>query len=158
MILRVVLGAVLTAALLGVTAPALSAAQADATDAAVERRLTTLAERLQTMVATDDATPDRGARRIAEVRLPERTLTSAGVGSLRFHSREGVGVASWRAGDASAASSRLVGVPIRPATGSLTLREPGVHRLAFGLRTRDGRTVVTVRRLAGAADSHREDR
>lgn len=158
MILRVVLGAVLTAALIGATAPALSVAQADATDAAVERRLTTLSERLETMVATDDATPGRGARRLAEIRLPAQTLTSAGVSSLRFHSREGVGVASWQAGDASGASKRLVGVPIRPAGGSLTLREPGVHRLSFGLQVRDDRTVVTVRRLGSAADSPGEDR
>lgn len=152
MILRVVLGAALTAALLAVTAPALSTAQADAADATVERQLSALSERLETMVATDDATLGRGARRVTAIRLPERTQTSAGVSSLRFHSREGVGVASWRVGDASGHSERLVGVPIRPAGGSLKLREPGVHRLAFGLRVRDGQTVVTVRRLAGTAD------
>lgn len=155
MILRLVVCAVLTATLLGVTAPALSTAQLDAADATVDRQLTALSERLQTMVTVDDATRGRGARRVVEFHLPDRTRTSARVTTLRFHSRSGVGVASWRVGDATHHSERLVGVPIRATDGTLTLREPGTHRLAFELRVADGQTVVTVRRLGSVTDSSR---
>lgn len=147
MILRIVIGVALTAALVSVTAPALSTAQADSADATIDRQLRALSDRLETMVATDDPTTGPGARRIAEIRLPEATQTSEAITELRFHSREGVGVATWQVDDAGSDSTRLVGVPIRPVDGELTLSEPGVHRLAFELRLRGGDSVVTVRRL-----------
>ncbi|WP_135302167.1 DUF7311 family protein [Haloarcula amylovorans] len=152
MIVRLFVGVALTAALLSISAPALSTAQADAADATAERQLSALAERLRTMVATDSPTRESDARRIVTVRLPERSLTSAGVTELRFHTRQGVGVASWRVRDAMH-TKRLVSVPIRPVGGSLTLREPGPHRLSFALERQDGRTVVTVRRMSDTESS-----
>ncbi|WP_254280076.1 DUF7311 family protein [Haloarcula marina] len=147
MIVRLVVGTVLAATLLGVAAQPLSTARADAADAAVDRQVTALGERLQSMVATDDPTRGRGARRVAEIRLPARTWTSAAVRRLRFHTREGVGVASWRVGGATNRTKRLVGVQIRPVGEALTLRESGTHRLAFGYRRQSGAPVVTVRHV-----------
>lgn len=149
MILRIVIGVAISAALVSVTAPALSTAQADSADATVERQLRALSDRLETMVATDDPTTGPGARRTVDIRLPAETQTSENIRELRFHNREGVGVATWRVDDAGGDSTRLVGVPIRPAGDDLTLAEPGVHRLVFALRLRDGESVLTVRRLSG---------
>jgi hypothetical protein len=153
-IVRVVLGVVLTAALFAAAAPAVSTARADAADSSVQRQLTALGERLQRMVATNDPTVGPGARHVTELTLPARTVTSAAVDRLRLGTSAGVGVASWRVGDTGGDSARLVGVPIRGADGgNLTLRESGAHRLAFGLRRQSGRTVLTVRRLGGSTDA-----
>ena len=154
MILRVVVAVVLTAALFAVAVPAVSTARADAADSRVDRQLTALGERLERLVATNDPTPGPGARHVTELTLPARTFTSTAVTHLRLGTSEGIGVASWQVGDAHAGSTRLVGVPIRePDGGNLTLREAGIHRLVFGLRLRSNRTVMTVRRLGGAADA-----
>jgi len=152
-ILRVVLAVVLTGALVAAATPAISVAAADRADNSVDRQLTALAADLETMVETDDPSTGPGARAVVELRLPERTLTSAGVDHLSFHSREGVGVATWRVGDAGTRSTRLAGVPVRAAGGDLTLRESGTHRLVFGLRSRANGTVLTVRRLGGGTDA-----
>ncbi|MBX0293475.1 DUF7311 family protein [Haloarcula nitratireducens] len=146
MILRLALGVALTAALLSVSAPALSTARADAADATVERQLSALAERLGTMVAIDSPTRGPGARRVVTVNLPADGPASAAVAELRFHTRRGVGFASWRVRDASH-TRRLVDVPIRPVDGPFSISDSGGHRLVFALELRDGRRVVTVRRL-----------
>ena len=158
MILRLVIGAVLTVALVSVTAPALSTAQADSADAEVDRQLRALSDRLETMVATDDPTTGPGARRIAEIRLPAETQTTAEIVQLRFHSHEDVGVATWRVDDAGGDSMRLVGVPLRPTGGELVLEEPGVHRLAFEFRLQDGTAIVTVQRLSRASNRNGSER
>lgn len=149
MIVRLVIGVVLTATLLAVATPILSVGAADAADSSVERQLDALGDRLATLVDTNDATRGPGARHVTELTLPERSLTSAGVDRLRLYSRSGLGLATWRIRGDRTASTRLSSVPLRPAGGELTLREPGPHRLVFGLRTRGGETVLTVRRLGG---------
>lgn len=153
MILRVVLGVVLTAAMVAAAAPAMSVGSADAADSTVQRQLDALSGDLETMVDTDDPTGGPGARHVAEIRLPARTLTSAGVARLRFSTRGDVGVATWRVGDDRTGRTRLAGVPIRADGGHLTLRESGTHRLAFGLRARSNGPVLTVRRLGGERDA-----
>lgn len=154
MIVRLVIAVVLTAALFAASAPMVSTARADAADSTLQRQLTALADRLQTMVATNDPTVGPGARHVTELTLPARTVTSAAVDRLRLGTSAGVGVASWRVGDAGGDTTRLVGAPIRGADGgNLTLRDPGTHRLAFGLRRQSGRTVLTVRRLGGSTDA-----
>lgn len=154
MILRLVVGVVLTAALVAVATPLMDRASADAADSRLQRQLTALSERLETMVATNDATAGRGARHVTELTLPTRTVTSAGVDYLRLAGRDGVGLASWRVGDAGTDHARLAGVPIRHADGgNLTLREAGTHRLVFALRVRSNRTVLRVSRLGGRTDA-----
>ena len=155
MILRVVLSVVLTTALLAVATPAMADAGASRADSAIQRQLGALSEDLETMVETDDPTAGRGARHVATVRLPDQSLTSAAVTRLRFHSREGVALASWRVGNgARHGSKHLAGVPVRAVDGdAVTLREPGTHRLAFELRSRAGETVLTVKRLGGGSDA-----
>jgi hypothetical protein len=152
-ILRIVLATVLTAALLSVATPAMSAAGADRADSTIERQLATLADELETMVETDDPTRGPGARHVSELRVPARTLTSAGVSHVRFDSHEGVGLATWQTGDGGTGSARLAGVPIRAVDGSLTLRETGTHKLVFALRSRGDRPVLTVGRLDGDGDA-----
>lgn len=147
MILRLVVGVVLTAALLAVASPMLAIGAADAADSSVERQFQALEERLETMVETNDPTAGPGARHVTELTLPERSLTSAGVSRLRFHSRAGVGLATWRVGDGHTSSTRLAPVPIRSDGGAFVLREPGPHRLVFELRNQEGETVLTVHRL-----------
>ncbi|MDS0281152.1 DUF7311 family protein [Haloarcula onubensis] len=151
MILRVALAVVLTTALLAAVTPAVANAGAERADGAVDRQLAALAAELETMVATDDPTADPGARHVVELRLPGRSLTSAAVTRLRFTSRGGVALATWRVGDgATRSSTRLAGVPVHAAGGgALTLRESGTHRLAFELRSQDGQRVLTVSRLGG---------
>jgi len=153
-ILRVVLASVLTAALLAVALPAMADVGANRADSTMDRQLGALGEELETMVETDDPTAGRGARHVARLRLPDRSLTSAAVTRLRFASREGVAVASWRVGDNATSRTRLAGVPVRgPGGEPLTLREPGAHRLVFELRARAGKPVLTVRRLGGGTDA-----
>lgn len=153
MILRLVVGVVLTAALLSASAPMLSVGAADAADSSVERQLDALGDRLTTMVETNDPTRGPGARHVTELRLPERSLTSAAVTRLRLYGRSGLGMAAWRVGERRTSRTRLSTVPLRVGSsdededGGLILREPGPHRLVFDLRTRDGKTVLTVRRL-----------
>ncbi|MFC6756091.1 MULTISPECIES: DUF7311 family protein [Haloarcula] len=154
MILRVVLAAVLTAALLSPTLPAMADVGANRADSTMDRQLGSLSEELETMVETDDPTAGRGARHVTELRLPDRSLTSAAVTRLRFASREGVAVASWQVGDSATSRTRLAGTPVRGAGGGpVTLREPGTHRLVFELRARAGKPVLTVKRLGGEPDA-----
>ena len=154
MILRVVLAVVLTATLLAAALPAMAAAGANRADSSMHRQLGVLSEDLETMVETDDPTVGRGARHVARLRLPDRSLTSAAVTHLRFASREGVAVASWRVGDSATSRTRLASVPVRGAGGEpVTLREPGTHRLVFELRSRAGKLVLTVKRLGGETDA-----
>ena len=143
-------------ALLGVTAPALSTARADAATSDMTRQLTDVAAELEALVAADDATPNGDARRVVDIRLPARTYTSAGVSSLQFRERAGVGVATWQV-ESRAQTERLVDVPIRPTAPARTVTEPGTHRLVFALTRADGRRVLTVHRFkpdAAASAGH----
>lgn len=154
MIVRVVLAVTLTTALLAVATPAMSAAGADRADSTMDRQLSALADDLGALVETNDPTVGPGASHVVALRLPDRSLTSVAVTQLRFHSREGVGLASWRVGDDATSHTRLAGVPIRAVDGgALTVREPGNHRLVFELRLRAGEPVLTVARLGGERDA-----
>jgi len=148
-IVRLVVGVVLTASLAAVAAPAMSAASADAADSSVERQVTGLGDRLERLVATNDPTRGPGARHVTALQLPERSVTSAGVERLRFGNRGSVAIASWQVGGSRTGAARLVGVPLRTPDGDLTLREAGTHRLAFGLEAGHGGPVLTVHRLGG---------
>lgn len=154
MIFRVVLAVVLTATLLSAVTPAMADAGADRADSAMNRQLGTLENDLERMVETDDPTAGRGARHVASVRLPGQSLTSAAVTRLRFVTREGVGLASWRVGDGATSHTRIAGVPVRGAGGgALTLREPGTHRIVFELRSRGGEAVLRMSRQDGETDA-----
>ena len=154
MIVRVVLAVMLTAALLAVATPAMADAGATRADSAMDRQLTALSADLGTMVETDDPTAGPGARHVAELRLPGRSLTSAAVTELRFVTREGVALAAWRVGDDARSHARLAGVPVRTVgSGPLTIRESGSHRLVFELRSESGEPVLTVKRLGGERDA-----
>ena len=145
---RLVLAAVVTGALLAVSTPAISAAGVERTDATLERQLGALSDRLEHLVAADDPGQGASARVVATLRLPGRSLTSAGVERVAFREREGVGVVTWQVGAGHRGRHLLVDAPLHPVGGALTLAAAGTHRLAFELTGRDGAPVVTVRRLA----------
>jgi hypothetical protein len=146
-IVRIVLAAVTTTALLAASSPALSAARADRADATVERQLSTLSERLSSLAAHNDATPAGAARQVVTLRLPERTVTTAAVDRLTVQTANGSCIATWTVGDRRRGREPLVDVPVRPTDGALVLREPGTHRLAFTLTTSGGDPAVVVDRL-----------
>lgn len=146
MILRVVVAVALLTALVAASEPAVSTARADAADGAIERQIAALTAELRSLIATDDPTPQGDARRIVEITLPARSLTSAGVDRLRFYERGGVGVASWRIGT-QRHSERVAAVPIRSSADAGVLREAGSHRLVFSLRLSNGSRALTVDRF-----------
>jgi hypothetical protein len=149
-IYRLVLAVAVTTALAGATAPALSAARADAADGTIERQLDELAAELTALVETDDATTAGDAQRVVEIRLPQRTYTSARVDHLRFRGRAGVGVAAWEI-ESRERTEPLVDIPIRPTASTDRLDEPGTHRLAFVLTRSEGQRVLMVRRFKSEA-------
>lgn len=152
MIVRVVLAAVTATALMAASSPAASTARADRADAAMQRQVSAIAESLQSLVTRDDATPAGDARRVVTLRVPERTVTTAGVDRLTIRTADGGGVATWTVANRGQKREPLVDVPVRPADGALGLRDPGVHKLVFTLTTVDGRRVVSVRRLGSAME------
>jgi len=151
-IVRLVIGVVLTATLVAVATPAMSTVRVDAADSTVERQLTALGDRLQRLVATNYPTEGPGARHVTTLRLPERSVTSARVESIRLENRAGVGTATWRVAGGPPERHRLVGVPFRARDGNLTLKDTGPHRLAFRFRSRSTGPVLTVRRLGGGSE------
>ncbi|MFC6862127.1 hypothetical protein ACFQGE_01480 [Halomicroarcula sp. GCM10025817] len=154
---RLVLAAVVTGALLAVSTPAISAAGVERTDATLERQLGALSDRLEHLVAADDPGQGASARVVATLRLPGRSLTSAGVERVTFRERGGGGVVTWQVGAGHRGRHLLVDAPLRPVGGALTLAAAGTHRLAFELAGHDGAPVVTVRRLTGGQSREATD-
>lgn len=149
MIIRVLLAAVVTAALLAVSTPAISAAAVERSDATLERQAEELSDRLERMVAADDPTEHASARLVATLRLPGRSLTSAGVSQVRFRRRSGVGLVTWQVGATHRGSRVLVDAALRAVGNPLVLRRAGPHRLSFELEGSEHHPVVTVQRLGG---------
>jgi hypothetical protein len=149
---RLVLATVVTSGLLAASAPALSDASVDRTDAAVERQVRELSARLATFVATNDPTEDGNAQVVATLRLPARSITAATVERVTFTDRGGTGVVTWQVGADHRSSRVLVERPLRPEDGQLVLESSGSHRLVFSLHRDAGRSVVTVDRVGGSAD------
>jgi hypothetical protein len=136
-----------TVALIGVATPAMSTARVDHAESSIDRQLTALGDRIESLVTTNDPTVGPGARHVTTIQLPRESRTSAGVDFLRFQTRSGVGIASWRVGDAGTQRTRLVGTPIQTTARNLTLESPGEHRLVFALRLESGQPVIRVRKL-----------
>lgn len=137
-------------ALIGATTPALWTARADAANGTIERQLDELAAELETLVDTNDATPDGDAQRVVEIHLPAWTYTSAGVDHLKFRERAGVGVATWQV-KSRERTEGLVDIPIRPTAPANRLNEPGTHRRVFVLTRSEGQRVLTVHRFKSEA-------
>lgn len=157
--LRVVLAVVLGAALLSVSLAALGTASHDAANArlaADAERVTAAAADLRERAAPV-ASGDPGARRVVTVRVPAESWWSArvrylAVGGSPDGGRSGTAVA-WRVAGSSRRTRTVRGVGVVGADGDdatpgrLVLREPGRHRLALDLVSRDGRRTVVVRPL-----------
>ncbi len=148
--IRVVLAAVLLVAVAGVGTAAIETGRHDRTatrlDAGVER--VERAARLLVDRADPTAAGVPGARRTVTVRLPARSLSSAGVASFALR------------GDADTVTYRVRGgrtrrhalpVDLRTLGGPVKLRTAGRHRLRLGLVGPP--TVVRVSRVAGSRPS-----
>lgn len=157
MIVRLVLVAVVTAALLAASLPAIAVARDDRTEATVEKQLRDLAERLRTFVAANDPTRPPSARRVETITLPSRSLTSAGVERIRFRTEQGTGVASATVGSGTRSTVPLVDIPILSGDGPFTLTRNGSHRLVFELGLANGTGMLTVDRLRSPSSQRGHD-
>ena len=140
--IRVVLTAVVAAALLAAALPAIDSARTDRTTAAVERSVDRIERAGRGLLASDAA--DAGARRVVTVTLPRRSLAAAGVDrfvvgcslacSVRYQLESG-----------EVRRHRIRSVPLTTPNGAVRFSTPGTHRLSLGLALENGSRVVTVR-------------
>ncbi|WP_435335297.1 DUF7311 family protein [Haloarchaeobius sp. TZWWS8] len=161
MSLRVLLAVVLAAALLAASQPALETARETQSERAVEVQVVALDRAAADLVATEEATPGPGARRIATVRLPPRSWTTAEVSWVVIGGTPGStdpGLVSYRLAGRRTAYLRLStpvdtpgGEPLvvagdGPVRLVLTLERNGVHvQRAAEVRTRRSRENRTRR-------------
>lgn len=144
--IRVVAAVVLAAALVAASLPAVGDARADRTAARLDSATVRIQDAARSLLATDEAVVgERGARRVVTVRLPARSLTSAGVTAFDLDCRRRCTVTARLAG--GTVHRRTLGdLPLRTRPGGLRLGRPGVHHLVLELRLVGGRAVVVVRR------------
>ncbi len=130
--IRVVLAAVLLVAVAGTAAAAIETGRHDRTaarlDAGVER--IERAARLLVDRADPTATGVPGARRVVTVRLPARSLSSAGVASVVF--RGETDTVSYRVRGGRTRRHALP-VDLQTPGGPVDLRAAGRHRVRLGL-------------------------
>jgi hypothetical protein len=149
-VIRVVLAALLAAALLGATTPVIEDARVSSTDRTLRADLSRVGAAAESLAARHDPVrPGAGpARRTVRLVVPEsgwgRASATVAVGA----GADGDSL-SWRVGDGPRRAVR-VGVELRawrdgrPADGTLRLG-PGRHRLVLSFVRADGRSVVLVR-------------
>lgn len=147
--IRVVLAASLTLALLAASLPAVDDARTDRTrgrlDAALER-----IERAATSLATsEDPTRVAGvrARRVVTVRLPAASWTSAPVAWVAVGGYPGGprgDLLAYRLAGAPPTTVELDGVDLRTGGDPVVLRGDGRRTLGLELASTDGRPVVRV--------------
>lgn len=150
--LRIVLAALLAAAVVGTALPVVETARVDHTAAAVDREADRLDRAALALVRTGEPTARGDARRTVTLRLPVRSWGHAGVGAveladgrLRWRTPGG----RWR--ERRLAAPLVVPVPIATAGSDRRLRV----RLAL-VGADDGRAVVLVFKSDAAASRARE--
>ncbi len=137
--IRALLAVSLAAALLAVSLPAVEAAAADRTAAALDRDVNRLERAGESLLAADDP----GARRVLTVTLPTNSLLAVGVERFVVDCDPACGVRySLRNG---ATRTRRLSLPLVTPDGPVRFGTPGDHRLRLGLARGDGGRVVTVR-------------
>lgn len=145
--IRTVLAVVLAAALLSISLPAVDAAAAERTAAQMDGAVDDIAAAATDLTA-DDPGPTRrlAPRRVVDVRLPERSLTTARVRHLTVDGGgDGPARISYALGGRTPNSHR-VEAPIVTPTGPIVLRAPGKHTLVLRYVRRDDDPVVLVDR------------
>lgn len=161
MTVRVVIAALLAAAIVATALPAIDTGRERATDQLVRGELDEVERAAATLLATEE-TARNGAdapRRSVTVSVPAESWRRAGVDGVVIRGADGetAGRVTY-AVDGRAPRSRPLSVPLRPADGPVELRESGDHRLRLRLVREDGERVVIVdrpvsRRQADASPS-----
>lgn len=125
--IRAVLAVSLAAALLAASLPAIDAAAADRTAAALDREADRVEHAGTSLLAEDDP----GARRVVTVTLPARSLTAAGVDTLSIDCQPRCALRYSL--DGGAARVRRLALPLRLPDGPVRLATPREHRLVLRL-------------------------
>lgn len=149
MTVRVVIAAVLAAAVVATALPAVDTGRERATDRQVRGELDDLERAAGALLATEETAWDETAapRRAVSVTLPGRSWRRASVNRVVIRSAADGAARVTYAVDGRRARTRTLAVPLRPAeAGALELRESGEHRLRLRLVREDGERVVVVDR------------
>ncbi|WP_136715815.1 DUF7311 family protein [Halorientalis salina] len=159
--LRVVVAVALAVALLAVTLPALETARADRSEHRVEGEIDGLAAAIEDVYARESAAPagSAGARRVVTLRVPAQSWTDAGIEYVAIGGRpdwsdvddRNSTVLAWQVTGREPQERRIPDVTVAGDTGgdtgSVVIREPGIHRLSVALIERGDETAVVVRRV-----------
>jgi len=137
-VIRAVLAVALAAALLSASLPAVDAAAADRTAAALDRDIDRLGHAGASLLADDDP----GARRVVTLTLPGASLTAAGVDSLSIGCKPRCTVRYTLDGGAS--RTRRLPFSLTTPDGPIRLASPGEHRLILRLVDAGGEGGRTV--------------
>lgn len=154
--LRAVVTVMLAVAVLAASLPLVTAVRVERADAAVNRELTAVSATVADLLARDDAVSGPGARRVVTIRLPERSMGSAGVVRVVLGAGPREDLLAWRIRGGDRRHLRAPG-PVTHRGHPLELRRAGRHRLVFGLVPDGAGRTVTVRRFkaeTATSESH----
>lgn len=150
MIVRVVLAALLAAALLAVSLPAVDDGRQRATDSQVRGEVERIERAAAALLATEEAVADRSfaPQRTVTLSLPERSWHRAAVDEWTVRPPpDGGSMGRIRYGVAGRPETTVtLDVPLRPAAGRLQLPGSGEYRLRLRLVRVDGERTVVVDR------------
>jgi hypothetical protein len=143
-VIRVVLAALLTVALLAAVTPAIDEGRETRTAMHLDRSVDRIDRAARSLRAHEDPTPPdvAGARRIVRIRLPERSWTAVGASLWVDGGRDSVG---YRLDGERARLTPLHGLDIRTPGGRLLLDGSARYRLELTLVRDDGVGVVVTR-------------
>jgi hypothetical protein len=131
-VIRVVLAVVLLVAVVGVALSAVDAGRRDRTAAHLDAGVERVERAARLLVDRDDPTAASvpGARRVVVLRLPARSLASAGVAAVRVSGADDE--VRYRI-DGGRPRRHALPVDLRTPEGPVVLRAAGRHRLWLGL-------------------------
>lgn len=149
MTVRVVIAAVLAAAIVATALPAIDTGRERATDQQVRGELDEVERAAAALLATEETARNRAdaPQRSVTVRVPSRSWRRAGVDHLILRAIDGEPAArATYAVDGRTPRNRTLTAVVRPADGPVELRESGDHRLRLRLVREGGERVVLVDR------------
>jgi hypothetical protein len=141
-VIRVLLAVAIAMALLAASLPAVETARTDRTAAELQRTAERI-ERAGAALLADEAA-DAGARRVVEITLRARSLTTAGVERFAVSCGESCAV-RYRLHGGTRGTHRLGSLPLSTPAGPVVFSRPGTHRLVLGLTGNRNERLVTVR-------------
>lgn len=149
MTVRVAIAAVLAAAIVATALPAIDTGRERATDQQVRGEVEDLERAAAGLLATEETARSAAdaPRRTVTVSVPARSWRRAGLDRFAIRAADGetAGTVAY-AVDGRTPRSRPLTVPLRPADGTVELRESGDHRLRLRLVREGGERVVVVDR------------